>query len=141
MAETVTVASKLQLGLQLQLQAPYTVTEEVFGGGVRDKTRYHKTGKTVVIAGCALDRGGPSDKHLVGGFALTPGVDKEFWDAWLEQHRDFPPVKNGEIFAYERLATVTGEAKEKASLKTGGEPLDPDNWPAEFKAKVKAGVN
>ena len=141
MGETVVVASKLQLGLQLQLQEPYTITEEVFGGGVREQTRYHKVGRTVVINGCAIDRGGPTDKLLVGGFALTHGVDKGFWDAWLAQHKDFPPVVNGEIFAYEREASTKGEAKEKADLRTGGEPLDPSNWPAEFKAKVKEGVN
>ena len=139
-AETVTVASKLQLGLQLQLQTPYAVSEEVFGGGVRDKTRYRKTGKVVVINGCAMDRGSPSDKQLVGGFALTPGVDKAFWDEWVAQHQGFPPLEKGEIFAYERISSVTGEAKDKASMKTGGEPLDPDNWPAEF-SRVKAGVN
>ena len=141
MAETVVVASKLQLGLQLQLQQPYTITEEVFGGGVREITRYHKTGKTVVINGCAIDRGGPSDKQLVGGFALTHGVDKGFWDAWVSQHQGFPPLEKGEIFAYERVSTVTGEAKDKENLRTGGEPLDPANWPQEFRARVKEGVN
>ncbi len=138
--ETVVVASKMQLALQLQLQHPYQVTEELFGGGVRERTRYAKGGKTIVINGCALDRGGPSDKQFAGGFALTYGVEKDFWDAWVAQHQGFAPLEKGEIFAYASSGKTIGEAKEKADLKTGGEPLDPDNWPAEF-SRVKPGAN
>lgn len=142
MAETVTVASRLQLGLVLELENPYVVTEELHGGGVRETTRYVKDpNRRVIIQGCAVPRGEPHEKHIVGGFALTHGVDKAFWDAWCEQKKGFPPLEKGEIFAYERVGTVTGEAKEKAGMVTGAEPLDPDNLPQEFKArrtKIKA---
>lgn len=135
--ETVTIASKLQLGLELQLQEPYEAQQELHTGAIRTETRYRKTGEPVVIQGCAVPRGEPHEKHIVGGFALTHGVDKAFWDAWLAQHRNFPPVVNGEIFAYVKPEAAAGTAKERAEIKSGAEPIDPDNLPNEFKAKVR----
>lgn len=138
MPGTVTVASKLPFPLKLQLQQSYEVTEEVFGGGVRKKTRWQKVGKEVVIQGCSYDRGKPHEKQIVGGAALTHGVDADFWNAWLEQHKTYSPVVNGLIFAQAKPADAISEAKEMAELKSGFEPTDPNDMPDEFKAAVKA---
>lgn len=142
MAELVTIASKLQLGLVLELETPYVVMQELHGGGVREETRYVKaTDRRVVINGCAVPRGEPHDKEIVCGFALTHGVDKAFWEEWKRQKKGFPPLEKGEIFAYEKMASVQGEAKEKADMVTGAEPADPENLPKEFTArnrKIKA---
>ena len=64
---------------------------------------------------------------MVGGAALNPGVDKDFWDAWVEQNRLNPLVINGMIFAHEIEDRVVGQAKEVAQITSGLEPIDPKN--------------
>lgn len=72
--------------------------------------------------------------HIVG---LTK-VPREFWEAWIKDHREFAPVKKGLIFASEKKQDAVDEAKEKAGVKHGLERIDPDKLPKEVKA-VKAG--
>lgn len=36
---------------------------------------------------------------LVNGFALTPGIPREFWDAWMRKHSRATFVRNGFIYA------------------------------------------
>lgn len=140
MAGTVTVASKLPHGLVLQLQTSITRTEPVVGGGTRDVTSWAKAGQSVVIKGNAV-RAGESRSDLTNGYALTHGVDADFFAAWLEQHKDMEAVKNGFVFAHEKQNVVEGKAKDHVKEKTGFEPIDPNNLPAEFSRtiKVKAG--
>ena len=137
MAGTVTVASKLPFPLVLQLEESYGITEEVFGGGVREKVRWRKVGERVVINGCAIPMDRPTEKQIVGGAAFTHGVDAEFFAKWMEQKRNFAPVVNGLIFAAAKPADVVAEAKDLKDLKSGFEPVDPENLPDEFKAVEK----
>lgn len=137
MPGTVTVASKLPWPLRLQLQEAHEVSEQVHGGGVRIVQRWNKTGDTIVVKGCSVDRSKPYDREIVGGAALTHGVNADFWAKWLEQNKKFPPVVNGLIFAHEKPASVAAEAKDLAELKSGFEPVDPGNLPDEFKATVE----
>ncbi|HCU0244481.1 TPA: hypothetical protein OUE28_003474 [Morganella morganii] len=57
------------------------------------------------------------------GFGLTHGVDKAHWDAWLEENKDRDLVKNGLIFAHEKVKDSKAESKEKAAQKSGTEKM------------------
>jgi len=68
---------------------------------------------------------GANSSALVNGFGITD-VDKEFFDAWLERHKDLKMVKRGLVFAVDHAAKMDGATKEKQSEKTGLERLDPE---------------
>jgi hypothetical protein len=126
MGTTVTVASKLPHGLILQNSRPIMDGEKVL--------TWVKEGPEVVIKGAATRVGEVIGKEIAGGFALTHGVDAEFFAAWIAHHAEFPAVKEGLIFAYEKPNAAASQAKEFAELKSGFEPVDPENLPDEFKA-------
>ncbi|MFT9018473.1 hypothetical protein [Acetobacter malorum] len=94
------------------------------------------TPSTVTI-GCKLPNGlvlslgdtrhelaGTRASAVIGGYGLTP-VPAEFWAAWSRKYAEFPPLKNGLIFAQSTLDKATGQAREQAALRTGVEPLNP----------------
>ncbi len=103
-----------------------------FGGATFLTKRAVRIGEPIVIRGNVLNvvdlRGGwmPDYPH-VGGYALTSGVPRDFWDKWLEQHADDPVVKNGLIFAHASIDGASGEAREKKAIESGFEGIDPDN--------------
>ncbi|GAN69296.1 hypothetical protein [Acetobacter orleanensis] len=92
---------------------------------------------STVTIGCKLPNGlilslgaarhelaGTRASAVVGGYGLTP-VPAEFWAAWSRAYADFPPLKNGLIFAQNTVEKATGQAREQATLRTGTEPLNP----------------
>lgn len=96
-----------------------------------------------VTVGCKLSNGliievgearavlrGTNSANIIGGHGITENVDKELFDAWIEQHKDKDFIKKGFIFAHEKVANTSAEAKERADEKTGLEPLDPEEKPA-----------
>jgi len=120
MAATVTIACKLPAGLVLEMPK----------GGPFNGRRVTLLGGRIVRD----DNGMPiSDRTTPGGFGLTFGVDKDFWDAWLALHKEFPPVVKGAIFAMDKPADATAMAKEMADVKTGLEPKDPEKLPGNLK--------
>lgn len=123
---TVSVACKLPHGLVLQNSRAVMDGKKVL--------KWIKDGPEVVIKGAAVHVGEPAGKDISGGFALTHGVDAEFFRNWLEHHAEFPAVKQGLIFAHEQKASAADEAKDRAGIESGFEPLDPENVPAEFRA-------
>ena len=76
-------------------------------------------------AGKRVTLNGTNSTEIIGGHGLTL-VDKEFFDAWYDAHRDYAPVKQGLIFAHDKEASVKAEAREKASHKSGFEGINPD---------------
>ena len=91
-----------------------------------------------VIVGCKLPHGivispkgkkitlnGSNASRIFGGYGLTT-VDKELMDSWMGEHKEFQPVKAGLIFVQSSDDRAKDTAKERASIKTGLEPLDPD---------------
>ena len=64
---------------------------------------------------------------LPGGYALTYGVRKDLWDQWYEQNKTSKLVKQRVVFASPSLQAATAEARENRSVKSGMEPVDPDN--------------
>lgn len=79
--------------------------------------------KKVVINGNNADLIGKSKGELyAGGFGLTE-VDKDAWDWIKEAYKEWGPIKNGLMFA-STASNVADEAKERADLRNGYEPLD-----------------
>jgi hypothetical protein len=76
MNDVVTVACRLPNGLTLQLSQV----------GRRYGPRYKVLGTR--------------DEPSPGGFALTRGVPRAFWEAWVEQNRGRDYVVHRHVFAY-----------------------------------------
>jgi hypothetical protein len=137
MPGTVTVACKVPSGLHLRLFRMEDFNEPVMGGGTRTVKRAVEMGQRVTVKGFAH----PSDKaptaQISGGYALTPGVDADFFKAWLEQNAESAIVKNKLIFAHEKATYAESQSREQAELVCGLEPIDPAKMPKGLeKAKV-----
>ena len=115
MGATVTVACKLPHGLDLGLD--HTIDAGIDHKRNGEMVVRQPGGKRIVLAGA-------NSPNAVAGYGMTPGVDAEFWNHWREANKDFPPVKNGLIFAHDREAMVAGQAAEQQHLRSGFEPLN-----------------
>lgn len=123
---TVTVACKIPNGLLLQLEKRETVIVPSPAGGRKEEVG-RKVGEPVKINGFAIAlTGNPPDHEIHGGFGLTHGVKKDFWDAWLKQNEDLDIVKNGLIFAHEKRDNAVAQARDMRTLRSNMEPLDTD---------------
>lgn len=126
----VTVACKIGVGwFQLQLCRKEIVDEQT-QTGVRQVTRYTRTGSIVRVRGTAYPRGTPPEgfperPQIIHGAALTPGIDKDFWDEWLDQNRLNPVVVNGLIFAHEASDSLAAMAAEHKDVTSGLDPINP----------------
>ena len=133
---TVTVAMNFPQALVLRTFAQQKARRMV-GGVVLEMEEYRSTGKSFVVNGNSFQQHlGPDPRLTLLGernIALTPGCPKDLWETWLDQNKSHPLVEAGLIFAYEREASIRGEAAEKAALTNGLERMDPDNLPGEFK--------
>lgn len=123
------VFSKMPMALELQLCKPkmtrMRVKEQAW-----DEPVYIKFGPVVVIAGNNYPIGAPPPEvfwperpPMVAGYAITKGVDKEFWDAWFKDHAEDPMVVNCLIFAEEKLENGTARARDNKARFTGLGPL------------------
>jgi hypothetical protein len=127
MAGTVTVALKHPHGLILRLFEMVDRDEPVMGGGSKTVKQAVQRIDTdpVRLYGYAAPMTPDGDTVLVaGGYALTPNVSADFWDAWLEQNRDLDLVKRNLIYAASRQGDAGAFAKEHKSQQSGLEPLD-----------------
>lgn len=100
--------------------------------GGRDISEAERIGPVVRLRGTAYPRGTPpkgfySPPEIVDGAALTRNVDKEWFDAWLEQNKRNPMVMNHMIFAAETLDAVRGMAADFKHLHSGLDPIDPSS--------------
>ena len=67
------------------------------------------------------------EEFIVFGCSVTP-VEKGFWDAWVKRMgRDYPPIKNGFVWAVEPVKKADGiaRAREMEAELTGFEQIDP----------------
>jgi len=136
----VTVACKMPNGVVLRMHRKEERPEPVMGGGMRMVEMWVATGDNVTIAGVAAEAGKLPNAPTSSGFALTPGVDADFWAAWLAQNKDLDMVRNGLIFAYDKPDFVVGKAKEMVKARTGMEPIDPNNLPRMGQFKIEKAV-
>lgn len=137
-ASYVTVASKLPMNIEIQLCKETTAAVTGQFGSVKE-TVFVKAGPIHVIRGTGypngnqLPKGFPKRPAMAGGddagFALTPKVPADFWAAWLAQNKTTDIVRNGLIFAAPTLDEVEELAKERGTVHTGLEPLNPDGDP------------
>jgi hypothetical protein len=121
----VTVACKIPNGLLLRVFNMVPAREQT-PTGFRDIEKAKQVGDTVKINGPAVPFGQALEHSIVGGYALTSNVDKEFFEAWLRQNEDHTAVKAGLVFAHGNLSVISDRAKEQKEVLSGLEPLNPD---------------
>ena len=127
---TVTVACKLGVSwFNLQLCQIVEKFEQNLQGGRTIKEAI-RLPEIVRIRGTSYPRGTPPEGFpsaplIVDGAAMNPGVDAEFWEAWVTQNHLNPLVKNRMIFASESQDHVYGMAREFTAEKSGLDPINP----------------
>lgn len=127
---TVTVACKIPNGIVLQLCKPTQWFDET-PSGTRERTRHDKYGPRVVVNGPAFPNGPPPEgfrnrPETVGGYALTSGIDADFFAKWMKQNKDAPYVTSGMIYAHSQATSVRAFAKEHKDTRSGFESLSQD---------------
>lgn len=137
MAGKVVVACKMPNGLVLRLFRMIPHSEPVMGGGTREVMVAEQFGESVTVKGNAFHTGVPPPMAIVGGYALTPGVDEEFFTQWIEQNKSLDLVKNNLIFAYSKTADTEARAREHKTQRSGLEPVNPNKLPKGIKPGVE----
>lgn len=141
--ETVTVACKMPGGLILRTYDMVKETKIVNNTTV-DETVAKPTGHEYILNGYAINmadiQAGNMPEHLiVGGFGLTPGIPKDFWERWLHDNRDTALVRNRVVWACDTDLGASSEAKNSRSVRSGLEPLDPNNLPPDVRGRRTRG--
>lgn len=128
---TVCIGCKLPAGLILELDNITTVATPMSGG--REVPVHAPSGKKFEIIGSkANEENSPQHRLLEEGTARVAfgygmtDIPADFWEAWSTQHKGFPPLELGQIFAVQNSRDAAGEAKNRKALKTGLEGMDPD---------------
>lgn len=121
----VTVACKLPNGYRMRVFQMVEGSEPVLGGGRRVFQEGRLKGE-VFINGNAKRVEESFGCQVVGGYALTHGVDKDFFDAWFAANKDEPIVTNGLIFAHGDASRVADQAKEQRGVFSNLEPMNRD---------------
>lgn len=124
---TVTIACKLPHGLNMRVFKFIEGSEPVMGGGVRTTKQAVQDGPSRLIHGCAVPFGEIPRYKIVGGYALTEGVPKEFWETYAAQNADQEIIQNHLVFAYDKFVMAEGDAEEHSSVKSGLQPLQIDS--------------
>ena len=133
MGGTVTVACKIPNGLELRIFEAFDWDEPVMGGGTRTTKIHRQKGESIRLKGNSAPQGTPIITH--GGYALTSGIDADFWEAWLAQNKETALVRSNLIYALPREDSAASKGREQAEVRSGLERLDPKKLP-----KVGLGV-
>ena len=99
------------------------------GGGFRDTKIAEQAGDSVVIQGVAAPHGMSPRAPMLSGFAITHGVDADFFAEWLKLNSDSPLVRNRMVFSAAKEVDVAAQAREAEGMRSGLEPLDPAGDP------------
>lgn len=130
---TVSVALKIPNGIVLRLQHKEKVTYPVMGGGFHEEvqSRVDPEAKTYTLYGNRVPFGEQARCMIIGGYAITPGIPKAFWELWLEQNKKLDLVVNGLIKAHASLSYIQDFAKDKdnRAVRSGMEAIVPDKDP------------
>lgn len=143
--EKVVVACKLGVAwFDLQGFEKKTVTENT-QVGPRTIEQFVRLPDVVRIRGTAYPRGTPPTGYperpeMYEGYALTRGVDRDFFERWMELNKKAPYVVNGLIFGGTE-DQVRGHARELRGRLSGLEPLDPDAKDARIPKPTNAAVS
>lgn len=144
----VTVACNLPHGLLLRVFKPTKQRVVVGVGRTEEIDSFEVEGLPVHIFGTAHEVGKAPRAPVIAGYALTKGIDKDFWDAWLQANKDSLMVKNKCVMAYERKDDAADAAKDNRGRVSGLEPFNPDGTDprrpvnrAELSTPVKAVID
>ena len=127
--EVVTVACKIPAGLVLRVFEMVPQKIPMGNGSFVDGTIAKAREDTVTLRGFAHPQDRAANHPIIGGFGLTFGVPKEFWDLWRLQNKDSDIVRNELVFARVKSGAAEGDAKERAEVLSGLERLDPNKPP------------
>jgi len=130
--ETVTIACKVPMGMRLYLYREEEYDEPMFGGGYKHLKRFVPMPDTqIVVRGpgratnmMPLDQ---IDQFAPGGYGLTPGVPRDWWEQWLKWNKDSHVVRNKVIFAADDTPRAAAQAREQKEIESGLQPVDPQN--------------
>jgi hypothetical protein len=122
--KTVTVACKLPHGIKIRDHEEGTTFENVMGGGTRKIKVFRPIGPVIRIKGPQVPTEFIRLVEVVGGYAITEGVDAEVFARWMRWNAEMPAVQNLLIFGGEERDKVLGMARERATIKSGLEALD-----------------
>lgn len=122
--KTVTVACKLPHGVVIRDHTEGAVHENVMGGGSRKVKVYRPIGPKIRIKGPTVPVAFVRLVEVVGGYAITSGIDADVFGRWMSWNKDAPFVRNLLIYGHEDRDHVLGWAREHGAVKSGVEPLD-----------------
>lgn len=126
----VTVACKLPHGLILQICKEVETLEAQRDGTNKVVKEWRRLPEKVKINGyLAKYRVDLPPAAQDSSYALTHGVDKDFWDQWISQNRELDMVKAKLIFASEKPDVLKTALKDYEGTKCGLEPINRDSLP------------
>lgn len=117
-AKTVTVCCKYPSGILLRVFQNIDVPVPVPGGGIRSEKQAQQVGPAVKINGPGAPVNRSSPHEIAGGYAMTFGVDADFFERWLDQNRDSDLVKNRLIFVAPSREDARAISEEHADVQT-----------------------
>lgn len=125
----VNVYCKMPHGLRLRNFK--MIDQRIVGPGGTSQTIQvaEPVGEYILIYGNAVEIGKIPRCRIVMGYAVTEGVDKESWDAWLKDNEKSAMVTRGLIFAHADLAYGDDKAKDQKDFRSGLEPFERERDP------------
>lgn len=126
--DTVVVGCRIPQGMLCVVHEKRSVRENL-PAGYHTIEQWFPTDKMFFVRGPAHGQNEGPRGMAYGGYAITRGIRRDWWEAWLEQYKDLEVVKKEMIFAYPSLAETRDCALEHKTMKTGLERLDPNNLP------------
>lgn len=120
----VTVACKLPHGLVIRDFSEHVAHENVLGGGQRKVKVFRATGRPIRLKGPVVPDEFVRLVEVVGGYAITEGVDAEIYGRWQRANAESLFIVNELVYGHEDGAHLRAWAREHASVKSGMEALD-----------------
>lgn len=130
--ETVVVGCKIPNGMVLHLDRMVEFKQPILGGGVEKGEIAQRLPDTFRLNGnsVALNPDGrvtEIDHRIIGGYGITTGIPRDFWDRWLAANKDADYVRNRLVFAVGDEERAVSVAREQAEIRSGLEPIDRNN--------------
>lgn len=137
--ETVTVACKMPNGITMRLHEMVEERRIVNGMVIEEKIarlveaggtncelpgRYKLNGFSIDLH--AMSTGVPPDHEIQGGYGLTYGIPRDYWERWAQTDgKDF--VARNIVFAAASEQRARDKAREMKGVASGLEPIDQSN--------------
>lgn len=124
----ITIACKIGIAyLDLQVFRQVSKMQDT-QTGAREVREYVREPEIVRVRGTAYPRGTvpasyPERPEMWNGYAITRGIDKEFWDLYAEQNRNSPFIKNGLLMADENENRLRGRTLERRDTRSSIDPV------------------